>query len=150
MDPEEQALRDVEAALVRIRRSTGRRTLGRAMLAGRPEADLATYAVLDAVEEGPGPGADVVTVGDVAERTDADPSRASRQVGAAVDAGYLRRTASQRDARRVGLELTDAGRALTEHAHAFRQARFAETMAGWTPAERAEFARLLTRFTTGG
>lgn len=144
----DEVLRDVEAAMVRIRRSMGRRTLGRALLAERPAADLATFAVLDAVEEGPKPDADVVTVGDIAERIDADPSRASRQVTAAVDAGYLRRTASQRDARRVGLELTDAGRVLTEHAHALRQARFAEAMEGWTPAERAEFARLLTRFTT--
>lgn len=144
----DDVLREVEAAMVRIRRSMGRRTLGRALLAERPEADLATFAVLDAVEEGPEPGADVVTVGDVADRTDADPSRASRQVAAAVEAGYLRRTASQRDARRVGLELTEAGRALTEHAHTMRQTRFAEAMQDWTEAERGEFARLLTRFTT--
>ncbi len=145
-----EVLREVEAAMVRIRRSTGRRTLGREMLAASPApaADLATFAVLDAVEEGPEDGADVVTVGDVAVRTDADPSRASRQVAAAVDAGLLRRVPSQHDARRVGLELTGAGRTLVDHAHAHRQARFAAAMADWTPDERAQFARLLTRFTT--
>ena len=147
---DDEVLRAVEAAMVRIRRSTGRRTLGREMLAAAPPGtpDLATFAVLDAVEEGPEDGADVVTVGDVAVRTDADPSRASRRVAAAVEAGHLRRTPSQRDARRVGLELTASGRALVDHAHAHRQARFAAAMAGWTPAERAQFADLLTRFTT--
>jgi len=74
--------------------------------------------------------------------------RASRQVGAAVASGHLRRSASQRDARRVGLELTAAGEAAIEVAHRYRRDRFATTMADWTPAERAEFARLLTRFTT--
>ena len=145
-------LRDIEAAMVRIRRSIGRRSLGRALLAELPPSvdnpDLALFAVLDAVEEGPAADSDVVTVGEVAERTDQDPSRASRNVAAAVGSGHLRRVASQRDARRVGLELTATGRELTEHAHRRRQAYFDAVMSGWTRAERTEFARLLTRFTT--
>lgn len=67
-------------------------------------------------------------------------------MAAVVDAGHLRRVPSHRAARCVGLELTASGRALVDHAHAHRQARFAAALADWTPAERA-VADLLTRFT---
>jgi DNA-binding MarR family transcriptional regulator len=75
-----------------------------------------------------------------------DPSRASRLVQAAIKAGYVRRVASQADGRRVNLELTEAGRALSDELHRFRRRAFAAVMAGWTPEERTTFARLLTRF----
>ena len=120
MDTDEQALLAVERAMVRIRRSMGRRTFGKALLAklDRPE-DLALFAVLDAVDEGPGE-AGAVTVTGVAERMNLDASRASRVVAAAVASGHVARVASQRDGRRVGLELTASGRALVDRVHRFR------------------------------
>lgn len=88
-----------------------------------------------------------VTVGAVAERLGIDPSTASRLVGHAIDAGFVARRPSPRDARRANLQLTDAGRRLKTVADRFRRAYLAELLADWTDAERAEFARLLTRFT---
>jgi DNA-binding MarR family transcriptional regulator len=88
-----------------------------------------------------------VTVGAVAERLGIDPSTASRLVGHAIDAGFVARRPSPRDARRANLQLTDAGHRLKAVADRFRRAYLAELLADWTDAERAEFARLLTRFT---
>jgi hypothetical protein len=64
----------------------------------------------------------------------------------APQAGYVERVASQADGRRVGLRLTDAGRALAESARAVRQRAFAEAMDDWSDDDRRDFARLLTRF----
>jgi DNA-binding MarR family transcriptional regulator len=95
----------------------------------------------------PAERAEDVTVGAVAERLGIDPSTASRLVGHAIDAGFVARRPSPRDARRANLQLTDAGRRLKAVAGRFRRAYLAELVADWTEAERAEFARLLTRFT---
>jgi DNA-binding MarR family transcriptional regulator len=141
---EDAALTAIERAMVRIRRSQTRRTFGRlAEQAGQGPLDLALVGVVDAVEEGGAP----VTVGMVAERLGIDPSRASRLVAQAVQAGYVARVASQEDGRRVGLELTSAGDELARAVHRFRQARFDHAMREWSPEDREAFARLLTRFT---
>ncbi len=100
----------------------------------------------DPGDDAAGPDSDV-TVGAVAERLDIDPSTASRLVGHAIDAGFVARRPSPRDARRANLQLTDAGRRLKAVADRFRRAYLAELLADWSDAERAEFARLLTRFT---
>lgn len=141
-DPE---LVEIERAMVRLRRSMGRRTLGRA-LADRG-VEFAVFGVVDAVEQGPDPSGDEVGVGQVGERLGIDPSRASRLVAQAVRAGYVRRVASQSDGRRIGLRLTDAGRELAESAHATRREYLAGFMSGWPADDRREFARLLTKFT---
>lgn len=152
MPDDEQVLRQVEQAMVRLRRSMGRRTLGRALLAELAQraepVDLTLFAVLDAVDDGPGPDRAVVTVREVGERMDLDPSRASRVVAGAVASGHLRRVAAQSDARQVGLELTEAGRGVVDLASRRRRAFFDQAMQGWSAAERAEFARLLARFST--
>ncbi len=102
-------LADIERALVRIRRRQTGRALGRAAAAsaapsGRP-LDLAAAAVVDALD-GPAASGEERTVGFVADRLAVDPSRASRQVAAAVAAGYVRRAASPADGRRSVLELS--------------------------------------------
>lgn len=146
----DEALAAIERAFVRMRRAMSRRNLGARMvreLGGGVE--LSHLGVVDAVEE----GADAdgaVTVGMVAERLGIDPSRASRVVASAIQAGYVERVASQADGRRVGLRLTDTGRALAQSAHRLRQRAFAEAMDGWTDAEKRDFARLLTRFVDKG
>ena len=99
------------------------------------------------VDEASEESAQGVTVGAVAERLGVDPSRASRRLAKAVRAGYLRRVASQADARQILLELTDARRNVVQAMHAHREAQFDRVMRDWSPQERQEFARLLTRFT---
>jgi DNA-binding MarR family transcriptional regulator len=147
----DEALAAVERAFVRMRRAMSRRNLGARMvreLGGGVE--LSHLGVVDAVEEGPGASGGVVTVGMVGERLGIDPSRASRVVASAIGAGYVERVASQADGRRVGLRLTDTGRALALSTHRYRQQSFAEAMDGWTDVERREFARLLTKFVERG
>src|SRR5690606_26597677 len=87
-----------------------------------------------------------IAVGAVAERLEIDPSTASRLVGHAIDAGLLTRRPSPVDARRANLGLTEEGRRVKQVADRFRRAYLNELMSGWTAEERAEFARLLTRF----
>lgn len=88
-----------------------------------------------------------VTVGAVAERLEIDPSTASRLVGHAIDAGLVSRRPSPTDARRANLQLTEAGERVKQVAHRFRMAYLANLMEDWAEEEKAEFARLLTRFT---
>jgi DNA-binding MarR family transcriptional regulator len=87
-----------------------------------------------------------ITVGAVADRLEIDPSTASRLVGHAIDAGLVSRRPSPVDARRANLGLTDAGRRVKQVADRYRRAYYHGLMNDWTEAERAEFARLLTRF----
>jgi DNA-binding MarR family transcriptional regulator len=147
----------VERAMVAIRRSQARRTLGRLAAARQgagpggthePATDSAGRAsadVLDIIEEAE--EADRrATVTSVAAALNIDQPRASKLVAAAVTAGLVRREADQADGRRALLVRTPAGRRLSAQAHAFRRQVFGEAMAGWPAADRAEFARLLTRF----
>ncbi len=143
---EDLAVAAIERALVRIRRSQARRTLGR-QASGLPAdaADLNVVSALDAVDEGPAAPRQEVTVGLVAERLAIDPSRASRIVAAAVQAGYLRRVASQADGRRIHLELTHAGQQLIDSVRQYRQEHFAKLLHDWTSHDRDELARLLAK-----
>jgi DNA-binding MarR family transcriptional regulator len=141
-------LADLDRAMLRIRRSQTRRSLNRlAQRDGSCPPDFTVISVADAVDEGPSESDEEVTVGLVAERLGVDPSRASRLVTAAIDAGYIRRVASQRDGRRIGLELTGGGRAALDSVQQFRKAMFERAMRDWTDRERTEFVRLLDRFT---
>jgi DNA-binding MarR family transcriptional regulator len=112
---------------------------------GHP-VDLAQLDAVFAVDEGPDQPGQEVTVGLVADRLGIDPSRASRLVATAIRAGQLRRVASQADGRRIRLELTDAGREITQAAHHSRQALYDRLMRDWSQPDRQQFARLLTRF----
>ncbi|MBC7896344.1 MAG: winged helix-turn-helix transcriptional regulator [Cytophagaceae bacterium] len=142
---DDQALELVERSMVAIRRSMSRRTLGKRLLEEMGGDDLAALGVVDVVELGR-QGEGEITVGRVATELGLDPSRASRLVTAAIDAGYVKREASQEDGRRITLVLTPAGDTLLEHAHRIRQDVFRTAMRDWTSAERQEFARLLWRF----
>lgn len=124
-----------------IRRRQTSRALGRASTS----INLDQVAAVDAVDHG-GPD-DEVTVGDVAVRLAIDPSRASRVVAGAIEAGYLERYASQRDGRRICLRVTPAGREIIEEARHARRAMIAGLLTGWSARDRADFARLLTKFT---
>jgi len=138
----------IEHALGRLRRNQTRRSLGKIAEQHPPaQVDLSLIPVLYAVEEGAEAGTEGVTVGLVAERIGLDPSRASRMVGSAIQAGYVERVASQTDGRRIQLRLTDAGAKLAEEAHKFRQAFLGQAIAHWSEHDRTELARLFSRFT---
>ncbi|TCO65171.1 MarR family winged helix-turn-helix transcriptional regulator [Actinocrispum wychmicini] len=135
----------IELAMNRIRRSQTRHSL--AKRAGIQNVDVVVLGVVDAVDQGPVAGADEVSVREVADRLGIDPSRGSRLASAAIEAGWVRRVASQADGRRTGLVLTDSGVELVEEAHRTRQRHYDELMTEWPAEDRAEFARLLLRFT---
>ena len=136
----------VERAMVRIRRSVARRTFSR-VLAERGGApfEWTHVGVVEAVAEG-GVDGEPVTVGMVGERLAIDPSRASRVVTVALEAGVVERVVSPSDGRRIGLALTDAGRALERTVRAHRAAWMAAAMDGWPADDRRRFAELFTRF----
>jgi len=156
-----EALDVVERAMVAIRRSQSRRTLARLAQTQRGSRhDSATgyrpgsavtgsgFDVLDVVEAGEQTGSPIGVTG-VAAALGIDQPRASRLVAAAVAAGLVRREADQADGRRAFLVRTDAGRAASEEVRQFRRAVFADVMSDWSDADRADFARLLSRFVAG-
>lgn len=147
-DRRKEALLAIDRAMVRIRRSQTRRTLGRLMQQElKPPVNLAHSFVVDALDEANGVAGDEPSVGGVAERLGIDPSRASRMVAGAIRAGYVKRVPSQADGRRSSLELTASGRKLLLTARRFRTQFFGKIMAGWSEQECTEFARLMTKFT---
>lgn len=147
----------VERAMVAIRRSQSRRTLARlaaqrgdlprnlARIPAESQVPTAAAEVLDVIEEAEASGVPATVTG-VAAALGIDQPRASKMVAAAVAAGLVRREADQKDGRKALLVRTDEGRKVSEQVHAFRRRVFAEAMAGWPERDRAEFARLLTRF----
>lgn len=143
----EEAVADIERAMVAIRRLQMRRTLQR--LSERRSGarlDPTLMGVVDVVEEHEDAGMPC-TVSAVAAALSVDQPRASRLVARAVEDGLFERAADQLDGRRALLTLTDRGVAHAEAVHRFRRGVFAEAMAGWSPRQVATFARLLTRFT---
>jgi DNA-binding MarR family transcriptional regulator len=147
---DDEHVKAVERAMVAIRRSQTRRALTR-LAEARDDADHAgvvgnsTVDVLDAIEAAEQAGTPA-TVSRVAATLNVDQPRASKLVAAAVEAGLVRREADQTDGRRAPLVRTDRGNALFEELHRFRRSIFATAMSDWTEADRAAFARLLTRF----
>jgi DNA-binding MarR family transcriptional regulator len=157
----ESVLTEIETALFHLRRVWAKPEIVRKLREQGPSdrpvhtssllvvhavAQLCSAAAADTAPEAADHSGDV-TVGAVAERLEIDPSTASRVVGHAIDAGFVARRPSPRDARRANLQLTETGARLKEVADRCRQAYLAELLADWTDRERTEFARLLTRFT---
>ncbi|QFG21958.1 MarR family winged helix-turn-helix transcriptional regulator [Actinomadura sp. WMMB 499] len=155
-DVPDEHLTEIAGALFHLRRIWAKPDLMkrvRAQTAAGPDGrplQLSNLMVVNAVaalhtasEDDGGPE---ITVGAVAERLEVDPSTASRLVGHAIDAGLVSRRPSPVDARRANLGLTDAGVRVKQVADRFRRTYYDELMSGWTEAERADFARLLTRF----
>jgi len=144
----------VERAMVAIRRSQSRRALARLAAARHGDrqgtttddgGSRASADVLDVIEEAEEAGTPA-TVTSVAAAMAIDQPRASKLVAAAVAAGLVRREADQADGRRALLVRTPAGQRLSVQTHAFRRQVFGDAMAGWSAADRAEFAKLLSRF----
>ncbi|WP_069160271.1 MarR family winged helix-turn-helix transcriptional regulator [Nocardia altamirensis] len=136
MDEHEAITETVEAAMVRIRRRQTRGALG-----GDTPIPVAVFRVLDAVAAD-----ESTTVSTIAPTLGVDQPRASRLVAQAVSLELLERVADQQDGRRAMLRLTGAGQQAVAAAQTGRRTAMAAAMSDWTPAERAEFARLLSRF----
>ncbi|WP_327110236.1 MarR family winged helix-turn-helix transcriptional regulator [Nocardia sp. NBC_01730] len=132
MDDVEQ----VERAMIAIRRRQTRRALG---TDAAPTGQA--FDVLDVIEASLEP-----TVSVVATALAVDQPRASKLVGAAVSSGLVRRVADQADGRRSVLMLTEQGEQMLAESHRRRRAAFDAAMGDWTARDRADFARLLTRF----
>jgi DNA-binding MarR family transcriptional regulator len=148
-----EAVAAIDAVLSRIRRAMQRRDFGRLLLAQvAPELDVAHLDAISVISGSPtwGPVSEdsEVTVGTIAERLGIDPSRASRLAAEIVERGYVQRIASQADARRIVLQLTDRGRSLVSEVRTRKWQTFAGSMRNWTEDELVTFARLLDRFST--
>ncbi|MGH3765346.1 MAG: MarR family winged helix-turn-helix transcriptional regulator [Pseudonocardiaceae bacterium] len=78
-----------------------------------------------------------------------DPSTVSRQAAHLVDLGLVERRADPGDGRATLLVITDAGADLLERARHRRDERIEAIIGSWLPAERAQFADLIDRFTAG-
>jgi DNA-binding MarR family transcriptional regulator len=78
-----------------------------------------------------------------------DPSTVSRQAAHLVGMGLVERCADPADGRASLLAVTDAGTALLQRARQRRDERIAAIIGSWQPAERAQFADLIDRFTAG-
>jgi DNA-binding MarR family transcriptional regulator len=83
----------------------------------------------------------------LAEAVHSDPSTVSRQVAPLVRLGYVARRPDPEDGRASILAATDLGRRVFAENREARNARLAELLASWEPAERAELTRLLGRLT---
>jgi len=88
-------------------------------------------------------------ISEVADAVGVDQPRASRLVNEAAERGMVTRAVDERDARRSVITLTPAGRALLESAQANRRNAVTQALAGFTAAETATLAGLLTRFVAG-
>ena len=150
-----EAIVQIDAVMTRIRKGMMRRESATAILAELdPGLDLQKLDVMSAVmhwhPENDADATREVTVGTVAERMGIDPSRASRLVAEVVEAGYIRRVASQQDSRRIVIEPTDKGVAFGEEFRVRKTALLTAGLDGWTEDELVTFARLVERFSNWG
>lgn len=141
-----EAVGRIDAVMHKVRRSIQRREFGRQVMAEMdPSLDVSHLDAMSAIAH---KGEDVseVTVGLVAERLAIDPSRASRVTSDLVERGYLRRVASQQDARRICLELTRKGDNFVAAVRRNKVLIFTRALSQWTEQELVVFAALFERF----
>ena len=104
------------------------------------EMDRAGYLLLRTLEEtGPLP------VTQLAERVGLDASTVTRQVAALEAGGFAERGADPTDRRCCIVRPSAHGRRLMRDVQRHRRERFEDLLAGWSDADRADLARLLSR-----
>jgi DNA-binding MarR family transcriptional regulator len=134
---------DIEQALVAlVRRSNDVRAHARLEHRAGTQLGRAAYVVLARIAD-----AEPLRLSDLAAAVGIDLSTASRQVTRLAELGLVERTGDDADRRAAALRLTRAGRATLNRFRAARHEWLTGVLAGWSAAERATFARLLTRFT---
>jgi DNA-binding MarR family transcriptional regulator len=77
------------------------------------------------------------SLGEIAANDRVTPPSMNRTINALLERGYITRDTSAEDARRVSIDLTDAGRAFVKETRRKRDAWFAARLAKLTPEERA-------------
>ncbi len=135
----------IESAMIAIRRRAVRKTIAAPSHNGDQRLRSSVQPLLDALEEARDLGI-ASTVGALAQLLGLDQSRASKVAAIAIEIGLVRREADQSDGRRSLLCLTRAGEKQLAQVHKVRQAAFDEAISGWSQRQRADFARLLTKF----
>ncbi|ARM90452.1 MarR family transcriptional regulator protein [Rhizobium sp. CIAT894] len=147
-EPDEENIPRIGRSMGRMRLMTGRRLIGRlAIQSAAPGLELSHLDVLDAVRRAQPAGE--VTVGMIAEMLRIDPSRASRVVADMVGRNVLRREASQADARRIVVVMTEVGQGLLAEIVAQKLAIISEIVSDWPEDDVNRFALLFERFIGG-
>ncbi|OBZ94465.1 MarR family transcriptional regulator [Pararhizobium polonicum] len=137
----------ISQSMGRWRLLVGRRVLARLAIENvAPGLEITHLDVLDAVWRAEPEGE--VTVGTIAEFMRIDPSRASRIVADMVARGALRREASQADARRIIVVMTDLGNTLMREVKAVKREVIGSILADWPEDDVTAFAGLFDRFVT--
>ncbi len=135
----------IESAMIAIRRRAVRKTDTGNSKNGDERIRSSVQPLLDALHEADDLGIPP-TVGAIAQLLGLDQSRASKVAAIAIENGLVRRAADQSDGRRSLLRLTRAGERQLNQVHKARQAVFETAMSDWSQRQRADFARLLTKF----
>ena len=147
-EPDRENVPRIGRSMARMRLMTGRRLIGRlAIQSAAPGLELSHLDVLDAVRRAQPAGE--VTVGLIAEMLRIDPSRASRVVADMVGRNVLRREASQADARRIVVVMTEVGQDLLAEIVAQKLAIISEIVSDWPQEDVERFAVLFERFIGG-
>jgi DNA-binding MarR family transcriptional regulator len=136
----------IERSILQIVRGMGRRNIGRGAerkLEGL--VDFSHVAIIDALSECEEAGV-TATVGHLARRIGADPSRASRMTAKAIRAGYAKRLASQEDGRRACVALTKRGEDFRDAISDLRRRYFASQLKSLSRREQETLAELLSKF----
>jgi len=148
VEPDDENVPRIGRSMARMRLMTGRRLIGRlAIQSVAPGLELSHLDVLDAVRRAQPAGE--VTVGMIAEMLRIDPSRASRVVADMVGRNVLRREASQADARRIVVVMTEVGQGLLAEIVAQKLAIISEIVSDWPQEDVERFATLFDRFIGG-
>lgn len=87
-----------------------------------------------------------LSVGEIAEAVGVDQPRASRLVQQAVQMGLVEREPDPDDARRTRVRLTAEGERVGSGVRGRRRDAVRAALGSFSEAERAELARLLTKF----
>ena len=146
-----ESLIGIDASVFAWRRRTLKGEMSRRILAELDtDIEQAEFEALTAVARlsvgiGGKPPSEV-TIGDVAEEMDIDPSRASRLVTALVQKGYLRREIAQSDARRSIVMPTEASDALFENFMVLKWRIVLAAFKDWSQSDVQAFERLLSRY----
>jgi len=147
-EPDRENVPRIGRSMARMRLMTGRRLIGRlAIQSAAPGLELSHLDVLDAVRRAQPAGE--VTVGLITEMLRIDPSRASRVVADMVGRNVLRREASQADARRIVVVMTEVGQDLLAEIVAQKLAIISEIVSDWPQEDVERFAALFERFIGG-
>jgi DNA-binding MarR family transcriptional regulator len=137
------SIAEIQSALHSLARSLKRGTLHEFLLAqAHVDADQAGLAVLHVLHLA-GRG---LRLTDLAEQLSIDAPAVTRKVQQLERSGLVSRMADQIDARATRVQLTAAGRRTINKFMAARRAWLEALIADWPALDKADFARLLGRF----